>query len=378
MTVNAPESTIDDLRGGTVIVLIKNLSGNDLFITGLSAEVSEDKGVTIRPDHATGCEPEGEGVIPCSIEPGTAAAVTESVSISALRRTGKVLATFAVSFRGSDAAGSRSGNEVVVQSLSLGIFGEAELAPIFQVPSILVLPGAAFWLLLIVAWRWGARPAKATRESFFVGPSGLDFWILAVGISALVTLVWRVLYGRNLFEGYGYRDIAGIVTTAATGAAVVAAGLLAIRVWQVRATKKQAATRIQLGDTAEQGLERLVERDANQKLALQARKYQGREWLVYDPPAEKDGAAPARPAVWGPPLVYAPVSDEKLDPEMERELQRLVAAESLTPLASYVRQLVKAHVMKVAWRGVGPIQAPEQGYEVVGTRPAIERAVDEG
>jgi uncharacterized membrane protein YedE/YeeE len=381
VTVHAPEAAIDDLRGGSIVVHIDNVGRRRISVLRVGAHLSEqevaaegeglgtgdqgDAPVTFEALRSPSCVSPDEAVFPCVVPPGSQAAVPVEVTVHSLARTGKVLVTVEVVVERTPKNGlPKRATLVVVHSLALGIFGEAELSPLLQVPSILVLPGALFLVVLLVLWRVGARPLDAKREEFVVSPSGIEFWLSAVAASLVIGLGWRVFYGRNLLKGYGYRDIGGVLVVAVLLAGIVA-GL--IRLARMRRVKKEADRRITERDGATVALEKFTKQDESTKLKLPTLLHNGKTVILY---TKDDGSGAT---VVGDPLRYLILRE---DSQVEEELSDLVGEDKLVPLARRLHQLLSEDKVEVSWGGAAPLTGPKE-VATTGSRAAIERKSDD-
>jgi hypothetical protein len=384
VTVTAPEGTIDDVREGKIVVLVKNLGHRRLTVIDFESLPSTQGNVDFVPLAATGCrQPAATGdepldseelSLPCAIPPNHQVLIPVRVTVESLNRTGKTLATFNVSFQrvlreGNGTERTQTGNAVVVQSLSLGIFGEVEILPLLQVPSILVLPGALFWMLVILFWRLGLRP-RGTKDSLITA-AGLEFWILSAAVSASIIWLWTLNY-HNLLRGYGYRDIAGTLATATGLAIVCAATVLSVRIGQELALRDRErarkARRIAPEDSAQTALEKMTLWAPKTSLNLPKGKLGNKTLLRYA------DATDTEPATIGASLLYTIEVGDAEAATLGNELVALRNGGLVVPLATRLLGLVREKKATVKWGLLGeePIEMPKEGYAAEGRGPSIE------
>lgn len=366
--VVAPEHVVDDLRGGRIIVVIRNSSAAPVEMKDFEAEVAAGYGdidLTVRTsDRCAPDDPSNEEILslPCTIPGNEQAMVPVDVTVEKLARTGKAPVTFDVELEHEDARG----NIIATASISLGVFGESELLPLLQIPSILILPGALALVALTVLWRHGVRPLTADKE-FPLGASGLEFWGAATAFSALLVVLWQARYGRNLLEGYGYRDIAGVVVVAAVAVAVIAVGLLQVRRNEQKAADAKAALRVAAGDSASMALKKLAQRDAKARLKTPLVKHGAIERLVLETGEDE--------AIVGAHLRFRMDAEADDADVVERRIQQLRAEDRIAPLAKYVIERVDKGRATVGWEAqTRPFAVSHDAYKQSGREEPLMEA----
>jgi hypothetical protein len=380
VAVHSPDGAIDDLRGGRVLLLVRNLADEDLLLAGIEPVGGVAKAeVEYVFGPSRGCEPVSEATAgskfdACIVPPGRQALIPVEVDILALERAGKTAAVFDIEYL----LGDDRGNVLAVAELTLGVFGEHEIAPLLQVPSVLVLPGALFLVALTLLWRLGFRPTRPTgkdgKDDFPVKPSGLEFWASAVlvSISLLVWRGWRT--GRNLLQGYGYADVMSLSLLALGLATLVGVTMRVVRFERERRNRREQEQRAQeiakrtvkSGDDALAILSKLTEWGAEDSLTLPAVRSRGKTLVQY---LKTDGDG----TVVGPKLVYALTRTAPRG--LDKELQGLRDADKIVPLARrLLEERSKEHVTVRFQGGGGPADqlTRDELESVVGPQKAID------
>jgi len=95
--------------------------------------------------------------------------------------------------------------------VTVGVLGESELLKLFEIPSLLLLPGI---LAVITAGMWwqGFKPADQ-KDKFPLKARNEAFWVVAVSVSILIGAIYpafsELVLGqrRNYLFGYGLMDV---------------------------------------------------------------------------------------------------------------------------------------------------------------------------
>lgn len=349
--VVAPEGVVDDLRGGRLLVVIRNASETPVDVTALEGKVSGvygDVDLTVR--EADRCEPEDPEVpVPCTIGDNEQALVPVDITVTELARTGKAPVAFDVELE----HGAMTGNVIATAAISLGVFGESELLPLLQVPSILVLPGALVLVALTLLWRLGVReglPAGGERPRVLVRSGHA-----VRGGRPLVASVVRQepahglrlsRYSRGPGRGRNRGRPWGVIA------------ILALR----RAQKKK---RIAEGDEAAVALAKLSKRkdDARLKTAVVSR--------------DKDEKRVYQDAGDGGDMVVAGALRVTLDgnaadaDKVEKKMHELRQAGHVAPLAKYLLGRVQAKGARVDWDSP-PVKVVPEDYKPAGQTNLLE------
>lgn len=232
--VKAALTRIDDLRGGSVFVVVRNRSAGTVTVTDVVARALAH--IAVDPAVKTGA-----GALPLEIAPGETHAVEFRVQGQRQVQVGKELLVFDVLLRWGNPGAERTGRLIASHPVEVGVFGDSELATILQVP-LLVVPGLLALGAMAILWRSGVRWGRKPGPDFPFVARSAEFWFVALAASAAALIVydalrmgyyrlwqpgdvlndWRENGFSSLLTVYGSADILGIVLVAAAAGAAVA------------------------------------------------------------------------------------------------------------------------------------------------------------
>jgi hypothetical protein len=192
-------TTLDDFRGGDVVLVVSNTSAGAIRVTD------------VRPHPKEGVSFDVEDVPrPLWIRPAHQRAIPVAVSLDkgAALRSGPDVLLFTVDLAWGDKAHVRSGSVVVSHDVKFGVFAESEVGELLKIPSFLVLPGFLLVLTLGLLWRAGAHFKRLPNEPILSNVAAFAYFVVLT--SMLLIVVYRIRTGRDIRAGYSFGDIVTI------------------------------------------------------------------------------------------------------------------------------------------------------------------------
>jgi hypothetical protein len=194
LQLQAAVDKLDENQSAPMFVVLTNTAA--VPVTAKRIETSGPKSISITsPDLGAGIEipPQGSKTFP----------VTAKVIGPVLPGNQRVV--ISVDLTWTDAGNLRSGSLSVGQTLPLSIFGESDLLKAVGVPSFLFLPG--FLLLATFYALWSRISPKTTLKTPL---SVSETALIAVSLSLLAPLAYRLWTGRDYRQGYDVQDIMNV------------------------------------------------------------------------------------------------------------------------------------------------------------------------
>ncbi|MFL6139216.1 MAG: hypothetical protein ACJ74O_15635 [Frankiaceae bacterium] len=343
VAVSSGLRTLDDVRGGDVYLVVRNATARPLTVR--QVQTSAPHFVTMRRQGSPTCPAPPSGKPPpdpdelgCPVPPGGVLTIRYDVSAKNVDRTGNDVLLFAVTM--APAHGGRAFTLVATHDVTTGLFGESELSTLFQIPSLLLLPGFIALIWLAVLWRAGARPSELSGKDFAYQPATPTFWFLAVLGSIAVSVAYWLVTRHDVLRALTLHDalwLVGIALVIVTVTWVPVAG--AMRWYANQRTPKA-------GQDALTVLERLGKADASTKLPL----------------VRVDGATDLRLlAERGTALLVGPRIRYELttaDAALEGQINDALSKPTLATAAQRLKAASRAGKVTVDWDASGPVTQP--------------------
>jgi hypothetical protein len=192
-------TALDDFHGGDVVLVVSNTSAGTVRVTD------------VRPQEKEGVVFELESFAkPKRVLAGHQVAIPVAVSLSrdAAVRSGEEALLFTVELAWGGGDAPRSGSVVVTHDVTLGVFGESDVAELLKIPSFIVLPGFLFIVTLALLWRVGAHFKRLPNEPILGNVTAFAYFIVVS--SMLLILVYWLRTKRDLRGGYNFSDIIAV------------------------------------------------------------------------------------------------------------------------------------------------------------------------
>ncbi|MDQ1391922.1 MAG: hypothetical protein QOF30_899 [Acidimicrobiaceae bacterium] len=348
VTVQSGLKTLDDFHGGTVTLVVANTSARP--ITVRSVDVMHPDHVNTKPKAPDGCAPSTPKSDVCVLDVGQTATIPYAVTANNITQSGNDVLIFRVRVASGDTISPRGDNPsvdiVAAHDITLGLFGESELAKLFQIPTITLVPGFLLVAAVALLWRLGLRPQGRAADKFPVSLGDGEFWVLSVLISILFLGVFRLLSGRNPLSETTVRDTAYLSGYALLIAFIAYGAPMLVVSWRTR------RRRLAPGMTALETLTRLGRRDSPRRPPRVTAGDQ--DYFLLE--TTGDGALVSHPIVYEAANVGA-ATTEAINQARNRE--------TLRDIARLLRREEKANHLVVRW---DPVNAPPS--HVTDTAPA--------
>ncbi len=340
--------TLDDFHGGTVNLVIANTSARP--ITVRSVDVVHPDHVNTKPKAPDGCAPSTPKSEVCVLEVGQAATIPYAVTANNITQSGADVLIFRVRIASGDTISPGGDNPsvdiVAAHDITLGLFGESELAKLFQIPTITLVPGFLLVAAVALLWRLGLRPQRSAADKFPLTFGNAEFWVLSVLVSILFLGVFRLWTGRNPLSESTVRDTANLSAYALIIAFIGYGVPMLLVSWRTR--RRRLAPGMNALDT----LTRLGRRDAPRRPPRVTAGNQ--DYFLLE--TTGDGAFVSHPIVYEAANVDA-ATTEAINQARNRE--------TLRDVARLLRREEKANHLVVRW---DPVNAPPT--HVTDTAPA--------
>jgi hypothetical protein len=186
----------------------------------------------------------GGPALPVEIPPGQSQAIPYDLKANDNVETGEQLLLWQVDYGWDEAGTSRKGRLVAETRLRTKVLGESELLSALQLPSLLLLPGVLFLIMMpkLASLRRRFFPVEGDREpvpgASFVQTAAdalrPERVVMAVLFSLAMTFSYRWLSGRDFLVRYGLLDIFIVCLLSVLAAALACAceyGALRARLW---------------------------------------------------------------------------------------------------------------------------------------------------
>jgi hypothetical protein len=229
-----------------IYVVIKNKANIQITLTSINARAPAD----INLAGLSGSR---------VVAPREEAAFEFQINARSSVHPGKHLLLFENNLSWLDEGRLQTGTVLSKYECDVGVIGDSEFLVPVGVPSFLLLPGFLITLVFVMLWNAFHKENRITWDA-----KKPEFWSLAVIISLLAIAIYRI-WGSNLLEGYGLKDVYWVwLGSAAVGAMAwlaVEAGLYLRRTAAARRQQKQDQEKdrktFKIGDQPLQALRKL-------------------------------------------------------------------------------------------------------------------------
>jgi hypothetical protein len=241
LTLPATPSSIDDQHPGVVVARVTNTSNTPIVIDSLEATSTDSITVT----------PAGQPFIKFTLPPGESRDLDFTAKTSPNFQEGSHVLSFQALVSTSD--GTRSQVLVSDKSVTVAVFGEAQITSAVGAVSFLFVPGVL--MLVVFKLLWEQYSPRHTLS--WLGGTNPEFWVAVITLSLVVIPLYYVvtaLYGpgRDLVTSFDSGDILRLwVASLVVGALAWVVGL---RWWMRR--------HVRPGDSAQVVVRKLSQRSA--------------------------------------------------------------------------------------------------------------------
>jgi len=252
VVVHSGLKTVDDFRGGDVNLVVSNAATAAIVVDSINPQTPEHVKAD-RKAGTSGCT-QAPKETPCRIDVSQSATFTYHVHAKNVTKTGDDVVLFRLRVKSADGAAGSATDIVASYPITVGLFGESELAKLFQIPTITLAP--AFFLVAVIGflWRGGLRRPGTAATAFPTTSSG-DFWVLTlVAAAGLLSAFWAVTR-RNPLTGTTVLDTAVLAMIAVVIALVGYGVPMLALAWRRRRRE------VKPGMTAREALTRLKRQD---------------------------------------------------------------------------------------------------------------------
>ena len=181
---------LQEPRTGTVHVVVKNKASFPLTVESLRPEVPSDLIVSNLLHGGRIVAPRQEASFPITLAARSAV------------QSGKHLLLVAVDLAWTEENRPLTATLISKYEFDVGVLGDSEFLVPVGVPSFLLLPG--FLMIMFFAM---PRNRFGGTDKLKLEVKSAEFWSIAVVLSLLYLLCYRVFTQRNLLEGYGLKDV---------------------------------------------------------------------------------------------------------------------------------------------------------------------------
>lgn len=338
VTIHAPAAAVDEFRDQQVLVAVTNTSTSPIRLSGVTPEAPDESALEIVP-----VTPSEGRVIP----PGDQIFEEFEIALAAdaAVRSGEEVVAWTVTLEwGRDF--NRTSEQLVTQTVKLGVFSESELGEFLKLPSLLFLPG--FVLLMTLVLLSKVEPYRAPGFADVLTKDVATGAFLTVLGSLAIGASYFQLYGRDIRAGYSFNDVIALCWLGLCAAAIGKLGW-ALYAWgrdRARAERTPAP-----GDDALQALTKLGRRGASLEQPEAFVKARSERVWVYDSPVEDR-------RVVGPKIGYKFV---KPDEHLDERINACRNEKRADLLAKALKDGVAAEKLKVFW-------SPQEPGEVTDLR----------
>jgi hypothetical protein len=223
-------SALNEYRPGTIYIVIKNKSNEDLQVKSVKPR-----------GHPTFIRIEAaETEQPFTLKSRDTASFVFGISATNEVRPGKHLLVFETTLGRGTQGNEQTATLINTREIEVGVLGEAEILTVLAIPTFLLLPG---FLIMVTL---GVLSSRFAGNTNVWGPKDHQFWAAIVVLSSVMGLVgyplitsipgvsWVTGGPRNYLQWYGLIDIAWVSTLSIILASIgysVWRGIPAARRW---------------------------------------------------------------------------------------------------------------------------------------------------